>query len=539
MGDLAADYIVVGGGLTGCPIASRLSKSDKKPEVILFEAGPDASSNPAVAGFLSGLSLLGGELDYAYPSEPVSDTANRVHHLNAGKVLGGGSVLNFGGWLRADAADYDQWAEVAGDKRWSYEGIKPWLIKTERYNDAQADGQHGLDGPMNVTAVSAAESGARKYPLRGTVKQAWAELGVLHNLDKEGGSTTGLSEMYENSRNGLRQPSNMAYPLDNAKVFTNTLVHRVTFDGTKATGVELADGRKITARKEVILSAGSYRTPQVLMLSGIGPSATLAKYGIPIVHDSPQVGHNLHDHFAMYLAFRLRDPSLGYALGSAGFQKPEFLNGFPWDWVASLPLPEDIITRNKAGEALKKRNFYEIITAYVPPGIPGIPVDGTHIATSTMLLLPTSRGTVSIRSSSPNDPPRIQPSYFSTPIDRDALIHATRQTVKVLTATEAMKPIVEGESPPSGNGLDGLKPLSADASDELIEERIRLTGTQHHHSGGTASMGTVVDGEGKVLGVQGLRVGDASIIPVPLGGHPQSTLYAVAEQLADMIIREF
>lgn len=504
-----------------------------------MEAGPDPSGNPAVAGFLSGLSLLGGELDYAYPSEPVSDTANRVHYLNAGKALGGGSVLNFGGWLRADAADYDQWAEAAGDKRWSYAGLKPWLIKSERYDDAQADGQHGLDGPMHVTTISAAESGARKYPLRETVKQAWAELGVFHNPDKGSGSTTGLSEMHENSRNGLRKPSNVAYPLHNTKVFTNTVVHRVTFAGTKATGVELADGRKITARREVILSAGAYRTPQVLMLSGIGPSAILTEHGIPIVHESPQVGQNLHDHFAIYLAFRLRDPSLGYALGSAGFQKPEFLNGFPWDWVASQPLPEDIITRNKAGQDLKKRNFYEIITAYVPPGIPGIPTDGTHIATSTMLLLPTSRGTVSIRTNSPNDPPRIEPSYFSTPIDRDALIHATRQTVRVITATEAMKPIVEGESPPSGNGLDGLQPLNADASDELIEERIRLTGTQHHHSGGTASMGRVVDGEGKVLGVQGLRVGDASVIPVPLGGHPQATLYAVAEQLADMIIRDF
>ncbi|KAF2964296.1 hypothetical protein GQX73_g9284 [Xylaria multiplex] len=536
MGDLAADYIVVGGGLTGCPIASRLSQSNEKPEVILLEAGPDPSGNPAIAGFLSGLSLLGSELDYAYPSEPVVDTANRVHHLNAGKVLGGGSILNFGGWLRADAADYDQWAEAAGDKRWSYEGIKPWLSKTERFHDPRAQ-DHGPDGPMHVTSISAAESGARRYPLRDTVKQAWAEIGVSINPGKDG-STTGLTEMHENSRNGLRQPSNVAYPLDGVKVFTNTVAYRVTFAGTRATGVELTDGRKITARKEVILCAGAYRTPQVLMLSGIGPSTILAEHGIPTVYESPQVGQNLHDHFAIYLAFRLRDPSLGYALGSAGFQKPAFLNGFPWDWVASQPLPEDIITRNEAGNNLKKRNFYEIITAYVPPGIPGIPIDGTHIATSTMLLLPTSRGTVSIRSGSPNDLPRIQPSYLSTPLDRDALVHATRETVRVITATEAMKPIVEGESPPSGNGLGSLTPLTADASDELIEERIRLTGTQHHHSGGTAAMGTVVNGEGKVLGVQGLRVGDASIIPVPLGGHPQSALYAMAEQLADMIVQD-
>ncbi|KAI1430378.1 choline dehydrogenase [Xylaria sp. FL1777] len=535
MDDLAADYVVVGGGLTGCAIASRLSQSDKKPKVILIEAGSDPSGNPAAAGFLSGLSLLGGELDYAYPSEPVADTANRVHNLNSGKALGGGSILNFGGWLRADAADYEQWAEVVGDKRWGYEGLKPWLKKSEHYYDPQADGR-GVDGPVHVTSVSAAESGARKYPLRETVREAWAEIGVFPNL--KDGSTTGLTEMHENSRDGLRQPSNVAYSLQDVKVFTNTVVNRVNFAGTKATGVELTDGRKVSARKEIILCAGAYRTPQVLMLSGIGPSAVLAEHGIPTVYESPQVGQNLHDHFAIYLAFRLRDPSLGYALGSAGFQKPAFLNGFPWDWVASLPLPDDIIKRREVGNDLKKRNVYEIITAYVPPGIPGIPVDGTHIATSTMLLLPTSRGTVSIRSSSPDDLPRIQPNYFSTSLDRDALIHATRQTVKVLTETEAMGRVVESESPPSGQGLDGLVPLTPDASDELFEERIRLTGVQHHHSGGTAAMGTVVDAEGKVRGVQGLRVGDASIIPVPLGGHPQSTLYAVAEQLASMIIQD-
>lgn len=115
---VAADYIVVGGGLTGCLIASRLRQSDKKPEVVLMEAGSDPSDNPAAAGFLSGLSLLGGEFDYVYQSDPVTSTANRVHSLNSGKALGGGSILNYGGWLRADAADYDEWAEVVSDGRW-------------------------------------------------------------------------------------------------------------------------------------------------------------------------------------------------------------------------------------------------------------------------------------------------------------------------------------------------------------------------------------------------------------------------------------
>ncbi|OTA60273.1 GMC oxidoreductase [Hypoxylon sp. EC38] len=540
MANLIADYVVVGGGLAGCVIASRLSESGK--DVILLEAGPDPAGNPATKFFLSGLSLQGGELDYAYPSDPVATTANRVHHLSAGKALGGGTVINFGGWLRGDAADYDEWAEVAGDKRWSYEGLKPWFVKSETFYDSSADPrEYGFEGPMYVTSIAATEGGRRKYPLRETVKNAWAELGVHHNVDRKNGASVGVNEMHENSdKNGERQPSNVVYPLNRVKVFTNAPVYRVTFDGTKATGAELIDGRKVIARNEVIVSAGAYQTPKILMLSGIGPSAGLAEHGIPLVHDSPHVGQNLHDHYAIHLAFRVRDPSLGYAFGSAGFQNPAFLKGLPWDWIANQPLPEEIFSKNRqeTKPGWEKRNIYEVLTAYVVPGIPGIPIDGTHIATSTMLLLPTSRGTVTIRSSSPTDLPRVQPNYLSTQLDRDALVHATRTTVKVLTATENLKPIVEGESPPVKEGLEGLTPLTVDTSDEVILERLQRTGEQHQHSGGTAAMGKVVDGEGKVLGVTGLRVADASIIPVPLGGHPQATLYAMAEQLASMILTD-
>ncbi|KAK6218786.1 hypothetical protein LQW54_002712 [Pestalotiopsis sp. IQ-011] len=530
MADQDADYIVIGAGVTGCVIASRLSQSEQNSKVVLLEAGSDPSGEPAAAGFLSGLSLQGGQFDYAYSSEPVSTTADRVHTLSSGKALGGGSILNY------DAADYDEWAKIVGDQRWSHEGLKPWLRKSERFHDSTADAEeHGFDGTMHVVSVSGSENGERKYPLRETVKEAWLELGVPLNLDKKDGLIGGLTEMHENSDQGTRQPANTAYSLANVQVQTNTMVQRIVFSGKRATGVELADGRKISARKEVIICAGTYRTPQLLMLSGIGPSNILKEQGIPVVHESPQVGQNLHDHFAIYLAFRLRDPSLGYALGSPSWQNPALLKGMPWDWMISQPLPSEIIGRHEGARDKKDRNLYEILTAYVPPGIPGIPVDGTHIATSTMLLLPSSRGSVSIRSNKTSDPPVIRPNYLSTPLDRDTLIHAARQTLRLMLTTDQMKAVVEGETPPSGEGLEGLKPLTASASDEELEERIRLTGMQHFHSGGTAAMGTVVDVHGKVFGVEGLRVADASIVPIPLGGHPQATLYAMAEQLASDI----
>ena len=214
------------------------------------------------------------------------------------------------------------------------------------------------------------------------------------------------------------------------------------------------------------------------------------------------------------------------------------MKALPWDWISNQPLPAEILSKhqNDTKPGWEKRNVYEIVTAYVVPGIPGIPIDGTHLATSTMILLPTSRGSVTLRSSSPTDLPRVQPNYLSTEHDRDALVHATRTTVKLLTETENLKPIVESESPPVKEGLEGLTPLTVDSSYEVILDRLRRTGEQHQHSGGTAAMGKVVDAEGRVIGVTGLRVADASVIPVPLGGHPQATLYATAEQLASMIL---
>lgn len=542
----AADYVVVGGGLTGTVLASRLSQSPNAPHVVLIEAGPDPSGHAAsttAAGFLSGLSLLGTDLDHAYRSEPEPNTSGRVHTLPAGRALGGGTVINYGGWLRADAADYDDWAAaVGGDERWSYRGFTPWFHKAEtvHYAEEAVDDEdvHGREGPVQVYSVSAVEGGERKYPLREPVKAAWTELGVPLNLKRKNGSITGLAEMGENSIRGNRQPANAAYPLDKVEVVTNTVVNKVLFSGNKATGVEFTDGTKLTARKEVILAAGTYRTPQVLMLSGIGPSALLSRLGIDLVHDSPHVGQNLHDHFAVYFAFKLRDRSAGYALGSASWQNPALFKFLPWDWVVSERLPTDIISRHESDPEKQKRNHYEVITVYAPPGIPGIPVDGTHIATSTMLLRPTSRGEVSIRSNKPNDPPRIKPNYFSTALDRDTLVHAARRTLQALLTSGPLESIVESETPPSGEGLDGLTPLTADASDEALEERIRRTGAQHHHSGGTVAMGKVVDGEGRVFGVERLRIVDASIITIPLGGHPQATLYPMAEQLATFIIRD-
>lgn len=265
MSKIEADYVVVGGGLCGVVIASLLSRSAKAPRVILLEAGPNPQGEPNTDTILNGLALLGGKFDYAYQSQPVSSTFNRNHILNAGKALGGGTLLNFGGWLRADPADYNEWGALVGDKRWSHDGLKPWLDLTEKL--------------MHVSAISADTE--RKYPLREPVAKAWTEIGVPSQESYEG-AMVGLQELKENTANGQRQPSYAAYSLDKVDVHVNEPVHKVLFDGEKksAIGVQLGNGRQIFAQKEVILSAGAYRTPQLLLLSGIGSTQVLADKGM-------------------------------------------------------------------------------------------------------------------------------------------------------------------------------------------------------------------------------------------------------------------
>lgn len=208
-----------------------------------------------------------------------------------------------GGWFRGDKNDYDSWSRLVGDPKWSYEGMLPYFKKAETHHTAShGEEQHGFNGPMQTNSHTSA---GRKYPLRALVKQAWEEIGAKEIADINAGSPLGMGELIDNRRDGLRQPASSVYPLSGVQVWTETLVQRILIEerGVKkiATGVELVDGRILFAKKEVIVSAGTYRTPQVLMLSGIGAKEELSRQGIKQVVDLPDVGRNLHDHLALNL----------------------------------------------------------------------------------------------------------------------------------------------------------------------------------------------------------------------------------------------
>ncbi|KAL4886220.1 hypothetical protein BJY04DRAFT_229338 [Aspergillus karnatakaensis] len=542
MASSEVDYIIVGGGLTGCVVASRLKQRNPSLEVLLIEAGVDPSGNPDVQKFTSLFSLLGSDLDWEYPTTAQSNTGNRIHPVHAGKALGGGTTINFGGWSRGDAADYDLWARTVDDQRWRYKGLLPYFRRSESFFDRTADHQqHGFEGPVRVTSVGARDPN-QHYPLREPLKDAWIEIGEPYNPTAADGRLSGVVEFLETWQ-GNRQTAYHAYGLDRGQVqrICGASVHRIEFTGTVASAALLTDGRRFAARKEIILAAGALRTPQILMLSGIGPANTLLRYGIAPVADAPEVGNNLIDHFALYQVYKLRDPDRGIALGSSILSHPALTQGFPVDWAVNQQVPRAVLDpavqkdRVRFGSSTDEsvlipgRPLVETLTMYTPIGIPA---DGSLIMTSIMLLAATSRGTVSINSASPTAPPLVDSNYYDTETDRAVLIYGSRRTAQALLDTEALKDYIECEVPPPG-----MAALTAQSSDEEFDARIRATGMAHHHPAGTAAMGKVVDVDLRVIGVRNLRVVDASILPVSIGGHPQATLYAVAEQAAELILQ--
>lgn len=545
-----ADYIVLGGGIAGCVLASRLKEANSSLSVVLIEAGQDPTGHPLTAAPLACFAAHYSDLDYAYRTEPQEHLGGRQCYAAAAKALSGGSAINYGTWTRGPAADFDCWADQVGDSEWSYPGLLPYFKKTEQYTlDPRMDAkQHGANGPINVVSVSSSDPN-RKYPLREPIERAWSELGVERVWDANSGESLGLTELAESWRDGKRQCASQAYSLSGVTVLCSTVVHRVIVEdlsGVKtATAVELVDGQVITARREIILSCGTYRTPQVLMLSGIGAKEDVTRHNIPLTVDCPEVGRNFHDHLAVCLWWKLRHPEQGLALGTPDWEDVAYSKGLPSDWIAFSQVPSEVLRQalmadgestDAHGLLKPERCHLETLVAYAPAGAQladvAIPLDGTHVTTAVLGMTPTSRGTVNIASSDPRTPPKIDPNYYATEADRQALRYGIRQALRLLQETQSGNSIVENEVPPAG-----YPTLNANSTDAEIDARINRVGNTFYHAGGSASMGKVVDTQLRVYGVDRLRVVDASVIPLPIAAHYQAIVYAIAEKAADMILQ--
>ena len=445
--------------------------------------------------------------------------------------------------MRAPADEYDFWAKQVGDLRWTYQNLLPYFCRSEHHYDSKDDEeQYGFDGPIHTTS-------RRVYPLGDTVRQAFIQDGFHHIPDSSAG--VGISPWVESWKDGSRQHSSKAFDLSNIRVITGVAVTHIVFNDKKfATGVELSDGRHLCAIQEIIVSCGAHKTPQLLMLSGIGPNDELKRHNIEQIVNSPTVGSNHFDHLSLHQAWKLRNPERGLSMGSPAFSKPEYSLGFPVEWIAtySVPTPTLSAALRETSQTqpspvpsnstqFLNRSHIGLLVVYAPMNLGegyDIPLDGSHVSTGALLFQPTSRGRITLASNDPTAEPIVDPDYYSTLADKEMLRSGVRRIAQVME-TPAARKIIVAETPPKG-----MPVLTSSSSDEDIDARIRAYSEVWHHSGGTAAMGreiqsSVVDGEFRVHGTDHLRVVDASILPGPISATPQATVYAMSELTAELI----
>ena len=542
--DLTADYIVVGAGSAGAALAARLSE-DPGVSVLLLEAGgPDKALELHVPAAFS--KLFRGEYDWNYDTVPQPSLENRTVFWPRGKTLGGSSSLNAMMWIRGFAADYDDWADAAGE-RWSWKSLVPYFLRVEHTEDP-VDPTQGTHGPQSI------EHQRDPRPHTAAFLAAAVEAGhtvTAPNLPE----AQGFSQTMVSQHRGGRASTADAYlrparRRKNLRVVTGALVRRVTFalpaesaldSGEsalpRATGVYVEiDGvtRQAIARREVILAGGAVNTPQLLMLSGIGPVAHLDEHGIPLIVDSPDVGANLQDHLVAGLAPAAKSGTL-YGAEKVG-ELARYLTsrrGMLTSNVAEAYgfVRTEIADRTAMADALPDIEIIFAAAPYVGEGLVPLPEEGLTVG--AILLRPRSRGTIRLLSADPTDKPEIDPKYLSDPdgIDEATMLAGLAECER-LVATDALRAVTTGGWVQPEGGED-MTPV------ERAELSLRRYSHTLYHPVGTARMGSdagsVVDPELRVRGVEGLRVADASVIPSLIRGHTNAPAIVVGEVAADLI----
>jgi choline dehydrogenase-like flavoprotein len=541
------DYIVVGGGTAGVVIASRLKTYLPDATIALLEAGPNAVDHPTVnnvSGPPAWVELMQEGLIVDYSTVPQPHLANRPIMNCAGRLLSGSSAVNVGHWMRPSRVDCDTLAQRAGNDALKFDNMMKYFKMIETHHNATASADHyGFEGPIGTV-------GGNKYPLREILQRSAETLGYQRNEDAaKTGDNRGLIDFAQNFRatsdtTATRQHSAKVYELSGVEVMCDTQVAKILLDDTKrAMGVELVDGRQLRAKKEVVVSCGTQRSPQLLMLSGIGPKDKLTKHDIEVLVDSPEVGNNLMDHNAMIQYFTLSDNSKGYAYPFLGKNLPEYGHGLPIDFNLIGHIDRQELAPHLKNDGCdvdasplvdeERCHFMSIMfydNLFAPPGVYADVIDeGTRIAVASIHVMPLSRGTVTLKSKNPMDVPVCDPKFLSTETDRFIMRKAVRENLRLVDAAPLNDEIV-GEVPPKG-----FSALTARSSDAEIDERNAKLATTIFHPMGTCALGTVLDPEFRVKGVHGLRVCDASVFAEPVAGMPSYMIYALAELFAETL----